>query len=555
MKTSNRILLQGEAMRPPRPDIMSRAWSLALVIAMACGGGGARDGKGEDPAPDTAADTGEDAGIDADGDGHDSEATGGDDCDDTDPAIYVGAPEDCHGWTDSDCDGSAHLCQLSDSDVVFTGPLFTGFSAALLEDQDGDGRAEVMVASYLTPGEAGGVFIMMSSEIGDEDAVWIGYADCHFLDQTNLEWDQGGEGFVAKSVGDIDGGGMSDLAFGRPYDDLDWESQVFLVFGENLPCPSQTYFENVADVTIVGPIYEYVGDILTSGDVGGDGRHDLVLGVPRHSVTTKSGTVQSGAVYVLDGASMVPGRWEIDEMSGTLVEGVGAEALGTQGVVARDFDGDGLADLATGIASDPPVDYLFLGDALALGASISTADADLSIVGDDDGGELDYFVVWPGGDVDGDGREDLVTIAPETEAGVAYLWYGGGTGFAAAGAELATADADVKFVVTESQTDTYAVGFVREAGDLDADGRGDLLCASGVVDDTGRLAFFYGASIPPSGTVDPATADARFAGPPDDRAPYVGGGVGTGKDVNGDGIDDLLIGDSTRDSAYLIYGW
>jgi len=42
---------------------------------------------------------------DGDGDGYADVACGGDDCDDTDPAVNPGAPEICEGGVDDDCDG------------------------------------------------------------------------------------------------------------------------------------------------------------------------------------------------------------------------------------------------------------------------------------------------------------------------------------------------------------------------------------------------------------------------------------------------------------------
>ena len=47
--------------------------------------------------------------LDADGDGHLSDATGGDDCDDGDATVYPGAVEDLTDAIDSDCDGYAEL--------------------------------------------------------------------------------------------------------------------------------------------------------------------------------------------------------------------------------------------------------------------------------------------------------------------------------------------------------------------------------------------------------------------------------------------------------------
>ncbi|RMG19361.1 MAG: hypothetical protein D6729_05475, partial [Deltaproteobacteria bacterium] len=53
--------------------------------------------------------------ADADGDGYESSACGGDDCDDSAAAVHPGAPEACTGGVDEDCDGRV---DCEDADCV-----------------------------------------------------------------------------------------------------------------------------------------------------------------------------------------------------------------------------------------------------------------------------------------------------------------------------------------------------------------------------------------------------------------------------------------------------
>lgn len=76
---------------------------------------------------------------DADGDGHQAAACGGDDCNDSNPAVYPGAAEVCDNGIDDDCDGGIDEgCPVCDVD----GDGFDGFQCSGGSDCD-DTRADV----------------------------------------------------------------------------------------------------------------------------------------------------------------------------------------------------------------------------------------------------------------------------------------------------------------------------------------------------------------------------------------------------------------------------
>ncbi|MCK6528940.1 Ig-like domain-containing protein [Myxococcota bacterium] len=206
-----------------------------------------------------------------------------------------------------------------------------------------------------------------------------------------------------------------------------------------------------------------------------------------------------------------------------------------------DVDGDGQADLvvgaeaASGYAPECGVAYVVRGP---VSGTLSLADAWLRFEGaaryDNTGG-----TVAGAGDLDGDGRADVLVGADAADP-----WgSASGAAYAVTAAEPGVLDAGGGWARYYGGSASEYAGSDVASGDLDGDGRGDVVVgAFGCPLGGSGSGCVYVVLSPEPGTVDlsTATADAVLVGIGPNA--LAGVSVASGGDLDGDGIDDLAVG-------------
>ncbi|MCB9779370.1 MAG: FG-GAP repeat protein [Alphaproteobacteria bacterium] len=326
------------------------------------------------------ADCGGDDDFDADGDGWASLAEGaGDDCDDADARVAPGALEVCDDGIDSDCDGVADPCapvRLADEALGVDG----GLALAVLGDIDGDGVVDVAAAA---PGADAGAGSLAWWSV-DGVVAGPGWPDS-----------PGRLGTSLASLGDTDGDGRFELAVGGP---RAGDGGVVVVIDAD-PAGGVDDLRSDARQLLWGADDAELGSSLAAGDVDGDLLPELIIGAPEAGA-------RAGAVHLawLEDEERTPtGGWT----------GEDGDAAG-EAVAAGDVDGDGVDDVAVGAPGAGRVDVL--DGVLFAGGDGVLADADARWTASYAGAVLAFA------DVDGDGRADLLVGAPDAASSAGAAW-------------------------------------------------------------------------------------------------------------------------------------
>ncbi len=377
------------------------------------------------------------------------------------------------------------------------------FGAALAAgDLDGDGHDDLAIGA---PDAGNGAVIALRGTRGGLRV------------RTGL-WNQGHSGVkgavengdrfgAALAIGHFDADRYGDLAVGVPGDDVGGAAQAGAVnvlrggAGGLTADGDQLWTQDTDGVKGRAGTRFHFGAALAAGELSGNGRDDLAIGIPGGRI---SGQAQAGAVGVLYGR-----RGGLRADGGDLWSQDAAGVLGAarrndrfgSAVAIGDFDADGIGDLAVGApldtvgnAAGAGVVHVLHGTRGGLSARRDQlwSQASAGVPGRASIGET-FGSALAAGDLSANGADDLVVGSPGEQvsdavsAGAVTVLYGrSGRGLTVGHARAL--DQDTRGVPGRAERDDH-FGEALAIADFDGDGTGDL--AAGAPGD--RVAGLAGA--------------------------------------------------------------
>ncbi|MEM9968112.1 MAG: hypothetical protein AAF755_08445, partial [Pseudomonadota bacterium] len=397
-------------------------------------------------------------------------------------------------------------------------------------------------------------------------------------------------GYSVSGAGDVNGDGYEDLIIGAP-EALPIATASaglsYVIFGKS----DGTIVELSALTAADGFIIDGSGsprlsgyDVSAAGDVNGDGLADLIVGAPSDSVNN----LIAGGAYVVfgkaTGTTITLSNLAANE--GFAINGIDQfDGAGSAVSTAGDVNGDGLDDLFIGAYGDDPngpssgAGFVVFGKTSGTTVELSNVEVGSNNTGfvingftDASGnGDRAGYDVSGGGDVNGDGLDDLLINARDADpnastSGASYVIFGKTSGTVLELTNIQLGTNTDGFVLNGFSLNDQTGKSLSLAGDVNGDGLEDIIIGAPRDDNNGSNSgvshVVFGKA---SGTVvELSDIEAGIGGfsifgiTNYDEAGRAVSGAG---DINGDGLDDLLIGaygndvnGSSSGQSYVVFG-